>query len=422
MKAVAVTAGLGRRHHVPETWQRIDAAAPQLAATMLAYVDQIAVSLRPNTVHAVEVDLRVFAGFLIGHDPALAAAADIGRAHIEAFKVWQHAQPGTGGGPMKPSTFRRRIGMLRMFFVRIVEWGWDDAPVRVPIFFGDVPKRDEPLPRFLDDADFARFMRALAADTRLHRRVAVELLARTGMRVGELCELEADAVTVIGDAHWLRIPLGKLHNDRYVPLHPHLVELLAEYRRSDGPHTPGRLLSAEQGPLNRNTVARWVDSIARQAGIGHITPHRLRHTLATQAINRGMSIEAIAALLGHRSLDMTRQYARIANRVVADEYNAVTAKVEALYHPELPAEDEGPNMRRLRAEVHHRLLGNGWCQRPAELDCSFESICETCVHFATGPGFQPVLLKQRNHAARNGQTGRTELFNTLLERIDNDRR
>jgi len=44
-----------------------------------------------------------------------------------------------------------------------------------------------------------------------------------------------------------------------------------------------------------------------------------------------MSIEAIAALLGHRSLDMTRQYARIANRVVADEYNAVSAKVEALY-------------------------------------------------------------------------------------------
>ena len=134
-----------------------------------------------------------------------------------------------------------------------------------------------------------------------------------------------------------------------------------------------------------------------------------------------MSIEAIAALLGHRSLDMTRHYARIANRVVADEYNAVTAKVEALYHTPLPADAEGPNMRRLRAEVHHRLLGNGWCQRPAELDCSFESICETCAHFATGPTFRPVLLKQRNHAARNGQTGRAELFNTLLDRIDGDR-
>ena len=420
MTATAVTSGGHQVRQVPQRWRPIDVAAPRLATTMLAYLDQIAVSLRPHTVNAVEIDLRIFAGFLIDHDPTLEAVADIDRSHIEAFKVWQHAQPGTRG-LIKPSTFRRRIGMLRIFFLRIVEWGWDDAPLRVPIFFGDVPKRDEPLPRFLDDATYTRFMRALATESRLHRRVAIELLARTGMRVGELCDLEPDAVTIIGDAHWLRIPLGKLHNDRYVPLHPYLVELLAEHRRTDGPRTPGRLLAGEHGPLNRNVVARWVDTIACRAGIGHVNPHRLRHTLATQAINRGMSIEAIAALLGHRSLDMTRQYARIANRVVADEYNAVTAKVEALYHSPLPADAEGPNMRRLRAEVHHRLLGNGWCQRPAELDCSFESICETCAHFATGPTFRPVLLNQRNHAARNGQTGRAELFNTLLDRIDGDR-
>jgi integrase len=394
-----------------------------LTSTMLRYLEQVAVSLRPATVHAMETDLRIFAGFVVNHDPALSCAAEIDRSHLEAFKVWQRAQPGTHGAAIMTSTFRRRIGMLRMFFVRITEWGWEDAPARVPIFFGDVPKRDEPLPRFLDDATFARFTRALAAETRLHRRVAIELLARTGMRVGELCDLETDAVTMIGDAPWLRIPVGKLHNDRYVPLHPHLVELLADYRRADGPHTPGRLLSGEHGPLNRHVVQRWLNGITRRAGIGHVNPHRLRHTLATQAINRGMSIEAIAALLGHRSLDMTRQYARIANRVVADEYNAVSAKVEALYHDRaLPADAEGPNMRRLRAEVHHRLLGNGWCQRPAELDCSFESICENCTHFATGPSFRPVLLRQRNHAARHGQTGRAELFTELLDRIEHSKR
>jgi len=52
-----------------------------------------------------------------------------------------------------------------------------------------------------------------------------------------------------------------------------------------------------------------------------------------------MTLEAIAALLGHRSLDMTLRYAKIANRTVADEYFAVTEKVESLYqqgHP-LPA-------------------------------------------------------------------------------------
>jgi hypothetical protein len=50
-------------------------------------------------------------------------------------------------------------------------------------------------------------------------------------------------------------------------------------------------------------------------------------------------LEAIAALLGHRSLDVTLRYAKIASRTVADEYFAVTEKVEALYgqHAQLPA-------------------------------------------------------------------------------------
>ena len=150
-------ASRNRARVIPDRWVAISAAAPLLAETMLAYLDQIAVSQRPNTVHAVETDLRLFAGFLLNHDPALTGAADIERSHVEAFKVWQHAQPGTKG-TIKTSTFRRRICMLRMFFIRIIEWDWPDAPARVPIFFGDVPKRDEALPRFLDDADYVKFM------------------------------------------------------------------------------------------------------------------------------------------------------------------------------------------------------------------------------------------------------------------------
>jgi len=418
MTAVAADVGFGSSD-VPEKWVTIDAAAPALVDTMLAYLSQISVSMRPNSVRSTEADLRIFAGFLIDHDPALSCVADIERSHVEAFKLWQRAQTGQTGKPFKESSFRRRMSLLKMFFIRIIEWEWDDAPARVPIFFGDVPKRDESLPKFLDDGDYTKFMRALADEPTVFRRLAVEMLARTGMRVGELCELEHDAVTIIGNEPWLRIPVGKLHNDRYVPLHPHLVELIAEYQASDGPFTPGRLLSGAEGPLNRYAVDRWVKAIGRRAGIGHVHPHKLRHTLATQAINRGMSIEAIAALLGHQSLDMTMRYAKISNKVVADEYASVAAKVEALYNTGEPlnADAAGPNMRRLQHEVHHRLLGNGWCQRPAQLDCSFESICESCTHFATDATFQPVLLRQRNHAATNDQTGRVQIFTKLLDQI-----
>ena len=49
-------------------------------------------------------------------------------------------------------------------------------------------------------------------------------------------------------------------------------------------------------------------------------------------------------------------------------------------------------MTRLRREAHARMLGNGLCTRPVELDCRMESACETCAYFETGPEFVPVLL------------------------------
>ena len=118
---------------------------------------------------------------------------------------------------------------------------------------------------------------------------------------------------------------------------------------------------------------------------------------------------------------MTLRYAKIASRTVADEYFAVTQKVETLYGQpaQLPADAAGPRMARLRRE-HHRLLGNGYCTRPPHLDCAFESICETCSYFQTSIEFRPVLQAQHDHAAASQQTHRADLFSQLLNRVDQD--
>jgi Phage integrase family len=200
------------------------------------------------------------------------------------------------------------------------------------------------------------------------------------------------------------------------------VDQLAAWRAAVGPDDSGLLLTNGGRPLNRYSVNRIIKRVGRQAGIDGMHAHRLRHTLATQAINRGMSLEAIAALLGHRSMRMTLTYARIADRTVANEYYAVTEQVEALYDttPVLPASAEGRQMRQLRVETHRRLLGNGYCTRPPELDCVFESTCETCTHYQTGLEFQPVLLRQRDHAVEHHQPRRVDLFNKLLDGINHD--
>src|SRR3546814_8538175 len=77
------------------------------------------------------------------------------------------------------------------------------------------------------------------------------------------------------------------------------------------------LLFTDRGrPIPGTRIDKAVQSAAAAAGIGHVHPHQLRHTLATQAIHRGMSLEAIAALPGHKTMELTMVYARIADRTV----------------------------------------------------------------------------------------------------------
>jgi integrase len=231
-------------------------------------------------------------------------------------------------------------------------------------------------------------------------------------------------VTRIGNnRYWLRVPVGKLRNDRMIPLHPEVVDLFTHWTATYATHirATGRLLADDHAPIDRRTVHRIVARIGATAGIDDMHPHRLRHTLATQAINRGMRLEAIAALLGHRSLEMTLVYAKITDRVVADEYASVCEQIDALYNTAatpgaLPAEIETAAMARRRQEAHARMLGNGLCTRPVELDCRMETIRETCAYFDTGPEFVPVPLRQRDHAHQHRQTHRANLYNNLTSR------
>jgi len=419
--AVVVEVPHGRGKPRPRVfdWPQITAVSPVLAGTMLRYLDQVAVSLRPSSVVAANGILREFAGFLTTEFADINGLADVDRHHVEAFKrhLGTRLSRNDTGRTLSPTRIRIVLGTLRTFFERVSEWDYPDAPTRVLIFNGDLPTPDDPLPKFLSDPDAAKLMRA-AGEADPVRRLVVEMLARTGLRVGEFCELTSDAVVFMNGRHWLRVPIGKLHNDRYVPLHPQLVELLDAHqrRRSDD---LDRLIVFEGRRLDRHMVARMVRRVAKAAGIGHVHPHQLRHTLATQAINRGMTLEAIAAMLGHKTLRMTLVYARIADRTVADAYDRVTNEIDALYtKPNGLRSAPGGTaaMAHLAAEFDQKLLGNGHCNRPAQLDCQFESICESCAYFSTDASFAPVLEAQRDHAVDRDQHHRVDLFDMLLNR------
>ena len=140
-------------------WAEIAAAAPQLAETMRRYLRQAATFLAPASVASADGALRIFARWLLANT-SVVAVADVSRDAIEDFKVYLAARPGIRGGSLTENTQRQRLRTLRVFFERIIEWDWADAPLRNPILNWDLPRRPEPLPRFLDDRDAAKLMAA----------------------------------------------------------------------------------------------------------------------------------------------------------------------------------------------------------------------------------------------------------------------
>ena len=149
------------------TWPQIEASAPVMAATMRRYLEQVACSLRPGSVSNADQALRAFAGFLHQSAPDVVSVAAVVRGHIEAYKPWLAARVGRDGPRVSVNTRAHRLGTLRMFFLRIEDWGWEDRPDRVPILFGDLPRQDRPLPKALDDAAAAKFLRAAQAQPRM---------------------------------------------------------------------------------------------------------------------------------------------------------------------------------------------------------------------------------------------------------------
>ena len=272
MTAVAVT-----DHAVPwiprpgsdREWAELSARAPHPVATMRRYLAQLTTFLAPRSVDVADSTLRQLTRWLVTAT-AVTAVADIERHHVEDYKVWLAAQPGTKTPTLAKNTQRQRLRMIRIFFERLIEWDWPDAPRRNPILHCDIPPRPEPIPCFLTDQQAAAFIAAAKAHRLPRYRLVAQVLARTGLRATEVCELAGDAVARIGsDGYWRRIPVGKLRTERMIPLHAEIVDLFADWTATNAEHirASGRLLADGHAPIDRRTVHRIIHRIGINAGI-----------------------------------------------------------------------------------------------------------------------------------------------------------
>ena len=129
---------------------------------------------------------------------------------------------------------RGQILTVRQFLADITEWGWPAASHRPLIFARDIPDAPHPLPCYLPpDADrrlaAALEQRSASGPSPLARLHADALLLTraTGLRLGELRDLELDCVHQIdGHGAWLKVPLGKLGTERMVPLDEETLDVV----------------------------------------------------------------------------------------------------------------------------------------------------------------------------------------------------
>ena len=338
-----------RRQGGPATRQGRLAAvtAPEIRATILNYLDARSAVLRPKTIDKPTSALAVFGEFLTDTFPELNSIDELERRHIEAFLTWtstRSCRGNHGDRTVGPFVTAHAAISVRAFLDDITEWGWP-APARRLAFASDIPKQPTLLPRALaPDADQA-LMSAVDNLDDPFARVGLTILRGTGLRIGELLELELDAIVDYGPAgSWLRVPLGKLHTERVVPLDAATLDAFDDWfsRRQQQraiPHPrhgrPVDFVFVENGRhLGPARIQRGLRNAVRAAAINgvdgqprRIVAHQLRHTYATSLVNAGMTLQALMQLLGHSSPEMTMRYAQLSSPTLRAAYDQAIGKL-----------------------------------------------------------------------------------------------
>ena len=138
----------------------------------------------------------------------------------------------------------------------------------------------------------------------------IDLLASTGMRVGEMVKLNREDIDFENREC---IVFGKGDKERKVYFDARAKIHLQNYLRSRTDEDPALFVTLLKpyNRLNISGVEIRLRELGRKLNIPKVHPHKFRRTLATMAIDKGMPIEQVQQLLGHQSVDTTLQYAMV---------------------------------------------------------------------------------------------------------------
>ena len=290
------------------------------AATGTDEVTMVAISFlsqftNRNTRAAYMLDLRIFFEWCarVGLNPLAAK-----RAHIQAFAL--HLAEGRGNGP---SSISRRIGTVTGFYsTAVLDEVIENTPahhLRLPTIQDDPTKRT-----WLNRWELGALMRIAQESKAPADWALVTILGTLGMRVSAACAIELSDLSsdATGYRYVHTIGKGGKPSLKVLP-----IPTWRAIDRAAGDRTSGPLLLRRDGTqMTRRSAARVIERLRQKAKIRQaITPHSLRRSFATLALQAGVPIEVVQFDMDHSSTRVTQVYNRLGVEPHARASNTVAA-------------------------------------------------------------------------------------------------
>lgn len=273
----------------------------------------------PNTISAYLRDLRQLAAVLSERHPGLSPGRVTG-AMLDVALTAPPVVTSATGNPRSPASLHRFKAAVRSFFAWAEETGEvTENPAR-SVTLRRLPRTT---PSFLSEAEKRRLckeLRGRSSELARRDRLIVELFLGTGIRLGELVDLDVDDVDL--EAKHLRVRAkGGVPQVKFLKstLRSLLRAYLKECRRQGDGECQALFLSNRDARLSPGQVANRVKHWLRQAGIDKdISPQGLRHTFATHLYSRTGDILVVQRALGHRDLSTTEIYTHLVDDALED--------------------------------------------------------------------------------------------------------
>ncbi len=247
---------------------------------------------------------------------------------VREFRLWLNRQPGVSGD-MKKKTQNYYLIALRAFLKYLRKMNIESLqPERIEL--AKVGGRDLDL---ITADELNRIMKAPQGDelAALRDRAMLELFFSTGLRVSELCSLNAD-IDLTRDEFSVR---GKGDKVRVVFLSPSAKKAVGEYLKKRGDMSDALFVSyGKGGPKGKDlpritprSVERMVKQYAVKAGITRkVTPHVIRHSFATDLLEGGADLRSVQALLGHANIATTQVYTHVTDKHLREVHRTFHGK------------------------------------------------------------------------------------------------